>query len=369
MEEEKFWELLSLQLSGEATNEDLAALQALLQQYPSLGLQHQMMQQMWKKDPTDVSSTGDFYNRHLQRLSNRPDIYVTGAAEEPFTDDAASSASSIGRIRRWLLPLGGVAAAAFIALLLLTTKDSKKNAVQVAQNTISTRKGSKSDIELPDGSKAWLNADSKLTYNENFQGDYREVSLEGEAYFDVVRDKSRPFIIHTKTLDIRVLGTAFNVRAYATEKNTETALYRGSVEVTLHNNPEKKIVLKPNEKLMVNNKSQQPVAADGSKSASKALNNPNITVGKVHFQPKDSSALETLWIKNKLVFDAETLEEAAGKIERWYNVSVVINGDEKLKKTTYSAIFENENLAQVMEALKITGNFKYAINKDTVTIK
>ena len=104
---------------------------------------------------------------------------------------------------------------------------------------------------------AWLNADSKLTYDENFRGDYREVSLEGEAFFDVVKDKTRPFIIHTKTLDIRVLGTAFNVSAYESEKNTETALFRGSVEVTLHNNPEKKIVLKPNEKLMVNNKSLQ----------------------------------------------------------------------------------------------------------------
>jgi transmembrane sensor len=370
MEEEKFWELVSLQLSGEATDEELAAFDCLLNEYPHLDKQWQVMQQLWKKHPAVVFSTDDFYNRHLQRLGNRPDIYPPGAADDTLMDiPAALPALSTTRIRRWLLPLSGIAAAVIVAWVLFNTNEDKKNVVQAVQNTISTRKGSKSNIVLPDGSKAWLNADSKLTYSKNFQGKYREVSLEGEAYFDVVKDKNRPFIIHTKTIDIRVLGTAFNVRAYATEKNTETALYRGSVEVTLHSNPGKKIVLKPNEKLMVNNNGPQPADGDARKKGLDTLNTPNITVRKVHFQPKDSSALETLWMKNKLVLDAETLEEVAGKIERWYNVAVLIRGNEKLKKTTYSAIFENENLAEVMEALKITGNFNYTINKGIVQIK
>ena len=96
-----------------------------------------------------------------------------------------------------------------------------------AQNTVSTRKGSKSNVQLPDGTMAWLNADSKLIYDENFRGDFREVSLEGEAYFDVVKDKTKPFIIHTKAIDIRVLGTAFNVRAYETEKEYGNFIVQG----------------------------------------------------------------------------------------------------------------------------------------------
>ncbi|MEO5685555.1 MAG: FecR family protein [Chitinophagaceae bacterium] len=370
MEEESFWHLLSLQLTGEATCEEQEALNQLLQTNPALGLQAQLLTQMWKKNNSRAASTDDFFNRHLQRLSNQPDIYPV-PAEQITVDVYPPAEKQTGRTHfRWLIPLSGVAACITIVyFLLLTTSGEKANAHHAAQNTVSTRKGSKTNIQLPDGTMAWLNADSKLVYDENFRGDQREVYLEGEAFFDVVKDKSRPFIIHTKTIDIRVLGTAFNVRAYTTEKTTETALFRGSVEVTLHNNPEKKIVLKPNEKLMVNNKSFQFATHKSDQQNGKSAPELSLTVGKVHFQEKDSSAWETMWIKNKLVFDAESLEEVAQKVERWYNVKVIVSGDDDLKKTTYSAIFENENLSQVMEALTITGNFKYAINKDTITIR
>jgi len=373
MDEEKFWQLLSLQLTGEATSEELAALDQLLQKNPALGLQAQMLLQMWKKNTTEKPDTDDFFNRHLQRLSNHPDIYPV-QAEPPVTEiNPFAESASRSHPYRWVFALSGVAAAAVIVLFILYNKSLSKDTKpgHIAQNTVSTRKGSKSNVQLPDGTIAWLNADSKLIYNENFSGDYREVSLQGEAYFDVVKDKTRPFIIHTKTLDIKVLGTAFNVRAYETENNTETSLFRGSVEVTLHNSPEKKIVLKPNEKLMVNNKILSYTTTTNDKGKARTPQAADITVGKVHFEAKDSSAWETLWIKNKLVFDEEKLEAVAQKIERWYDVKVIIDDKEAAKQTsnTYSGIFANENLPQVMEALKLTGNFKYTINKDIVTIK
>ena len=373
MEEEKLWYLLSVKLTGEATSEEIAALDKLLQENPELGLQAQLLLQMWKKKPVQENKTDDFFNRHLQRFSNNPDIYPGLAEYSPGIIDPSAEKTS-RRIYRWWLPASAVAACLIVALLLYKNNSNKpgqnlKKQESLAQNTVSTRKGSKSNIQLPDGSMAWLNADSKLTYNENFRGDFREVSLEGEAFFDVVKDKTRPFIIHTKTLDIRVLGTAFNVRAYETEKNTQTALFRGSVEVSLHNNPEKKIVLKPNEKLVVNNKSLRFGTEKDSKNNNLAATDLDIKVSKVHFEAKDSSALETLWIKNKLVFDAESLEEVAQKIERWYDVRVIINGDNELKKTAYSGIFENETLSQLMEALTITGNFRYSIHKNVVTIR
>src|SRR5205085_10891901 len=90
----------------------------------------------------------------------------------------------------------------------------------IAQNTVMTKPGSKSKLQLPDGTQVWLNSDSKITYGESFMGATREVQLSGEAYFDVVKDKEHPFIIHTQSIDLKVLGTAFNVRSYANEKNT-----------------------------------------------------------------------------------------------------------------------------------------------------
>jgi len=329
--------------------------------------------QMWKKNIPEQHNTDDFFNRHLQRLSNHPDIYPVQT--EPPVNEINPLAESAARSHpyRRVFILSGIAAAAIIVLFILYNGSVSRNTTpnHIAQNTVTTRKGSKSNVQLPDGTVAWLNADSKLIYDENFSGDYREVSLQGEAYFDVVKDKTRPFIIHTKTIDIKVLGTAFNVRAYETENNTETSLFRGSVEVTLHNSPEKKIVLKPNEKLMVNNKALSFTTTTDSKGKARAPHSADITVGKVHFEAKDSSAWETLWIKNKLVFDEEKLEQVAQKIERWYDVKVIIDDSEAAKQTanTYSGIFANESLPQVMEALKLTGNFKYSINKDIVTIR
>lgn len=372
MQEEKFWLLLSLKLSGEATPEELELLEGMLQENPQWGLQVEMLSQAWKAGKQPEHNTDIFFNRHLQRLSNYPDdskrqVQIRHPAlypEQPVVQK--------GKRFGWLWVISSAAAASLLVFLIVFYKwgstDKKKEQV-TAQNTISTRRGSKSKIQLPDGTMVWLNADSKVIYDENFRGDFREVHLEGEAFFDVVKDNSRPFIIHTKTIDVKVLGTAFNVRSYQNENNTETALFRGSVEITLRDEPDKKIILKPNEKITIPNKATEATGS-GNAASLPGKNDQDaltLTVSKVHFQAKDSSALDVLWVKNKLVFDAESLEMVAKKIERWYDVKVVIQNDD-LRNVAYSAIFDNESIDQVMEALRITGDFRYKINKDTVTI-
>ena len=117
----------------------------------------------------------------------------------------------------------------------------------------------------------------------------------------------------------------------------------------------------------MNNKILPPIASGSKKKGKLHVTEPNITIANVHFEDKDSSALETLWIKNKLVFDAESLEQVAQKIERWYDAKVIINNEE-LKHMEYSGIFDNESVEQVIEALHITGNFNYKITKNVVTI-
>jgi ferric-dicitrate binding protein FerR (iron transport regulator) len=270
---------------------------------------------------------------------------------------------------RWLWLVSGAAAAVIVFFLFFDRESVVMKTVQpVAQNTVSTKSGSKSKIQLPDGSQVWLNADSRLTYNETFSGAFREVQLIGEAYFDITKDKGHPFLIHTSSVDIRVLGTSLNVRSYTNEKNSETVLIHGSIEVTLRNNPDKKIILKPNEKLVVQNGAatidHSSVASQGHHQEEEPL----MTLGKAHYKQKDSIATEVLWVKNKLAFDKETLESVALKIERWYDVKVIIT-DESLKNTEYSGVFEDENVRQVMEALRLSGNFKYTINKKEITIK
>lgn len=368
MREERFWVLLSLKLSGEARPEEIAELEMLLQQYPELGLRADKLNTIWQQPRKTLSENKDAsFNKHMQRLSNHFSEPVLQYDDEDMTGVEESPVRIKPFVRRKMFWASGIAAAALIVWFVAFYVPEKNVASQsVAQNTVSTKRGSKSKIQLPDGTQVWLNADSKITYNEKFQGTLREVQLTGEAFFDVTRDETRPFVIHTNAIDIKVLGTAFNVRSYDDEKNTETSLIHGSVEITLRDNPDKKIVLKPNEKLIVHNKDMQLVAPK-PEGVKKEPRFPLLTLGKINYEKKDSSVIETLWVKNKLAFDGEAFEDVALKIERWFDVKVIIR-DEKLKKETFSGVFDDESLQVVMEALQITGKFRFAINKKEVTV-
>lgn len=369
MQDHRFWLLVSLRLAGEAAPEELAELEILLQQRPEWGLRMDMLSGLWQGEPEDQGRKNDALNRHLQRLSNHlstPTLnYETAVAVEEAP--ALLPAEKKGSYRL-MWPMVGIAAAVALIFFISRRPESVKSdrVGQVAENTISTKPGSKSKIQLPDGSQVWLNADSRMTYNESFRGPFREVQITGEAYFDIAKDKDHPFIIHTNSIDVRVLGTSLNIRSYANEKNTEAVLIRGSIEVTLRSSPDKKIILQPNEKLVVQN-GRAMVVKKGMPSVQKYEDAPVMTLGKAHIQPKDTVAMDILWVKNKLSFDQETLEDVARKIERWYAVKVTIT-DERLKHTEYSAVFEDESLRQVMEALRMTGNFRYSISKKEVTI-
>src|SRR6185437_15508137 len=290
--EERFWLLVSLQLSGEASAEEEAELAELLRAHPSWGLRKEIFTNIWKgragvsfpeagvAGGMGVPAGRDVFSRHLQRLSNHlagraaqiePGNSAGGdlgnakaeqgnselAPLEPTNPGSAklspSRTAAVRRISKNRLAIGVAAAVlAALALVWLLVQINHKPAEQ-GYNTVSTRPGSPSKIQLPDGSLVWLNADSRLTYRNADQGATREVQLTGEAYFEVAHDPVHPFLIHTATIDIRVLGTSFNVQCYGNERTTETSLFQGSVEVTLRSSPDKKIVLKPNEKLIVHN--------------------------------------------------------------------------------------------------------------------
>ncbi|MBS1663712.1 MAG: DUF4974 domain-containing protein [Bacteroidetes bacterium] len=320
MYEDQFWLLVSLKLSEEATEEDLASLEVWLNKFPERRAQLDTLQSLWK-ERTPIQ-TPDMLSRHLQRMSEQT------AAPSPIPRKSY----------RFMLAVAATVVIAVVSIYLLTVKKNK------SENMVMTKPGSKSKVILPDGSQVWLNADSKLTYGK----DNRDVTLSGEAYFDIARDKDHPFIIHAGSIEVKVLGTILNVRSYSNEP-AEAVLISGSIEVSLRNNPDRKIILKPNQKI------EHPFKA------------PEMLLTKAHFKQEDSTATEILWTKNKLAFDQESLEDVAAKIERWYNVKVTI-ADESLKKTEYSGVFEDESLEQVMEALRLTGDFKYSINKKEITI-
>lgn len=229
-------------------------------------------------------------------------------------------------------------------------------------NIVVTKKGSKTNLVLPDGTKVWVNADSRLSYDKDFGNSMREVYLTGEAYFDVIKDKKRPFIVHTNNIDVKVLGTAFNVRAYGDEQNTQTTLLRGSIEVFLKNNKNKTLLLAPNEKMIVRN-----AAVQNARKEFPEVSLPEIELLKLPAGNTDSLSVETEWTQNRLAFEQETLTDIVPVLERWYNITI------ELKKrqdagVLYRGKFENDSLEDVLESLKMIGNFNYRIQKDKVVI-
>lgn len=258
-------------------------------------------------------------------------------------------------VKKYLLIAASVLAAFVLIKFIVFPAHTNK----LADNTYKTEKGSKSNLTLPDGSKIWINSDTKISYKDDFGKASREIFLEGEAYFDIVKDASKPFIVHTSDMNIKVLGTVFNVRAYNDENNTQASLIEGSIEVTLTKDKSKIIQLKPNEKIILKN--------DLKKEQSKNSDEPVISITNIKRLEADSSVVETLWIESKLAFREESLEDIIVLLKHWYDVEIVIT-DESLKDNLYSGTFKEDNITDVMNALSLTGNFSYSKKNDTIFI-
>lgn len=228
---------------------------------------------------------------------------------------------------------------------------------------MSVKDGSpKRSFRLGDGTTVVLNAGSRITYPATFHGHTREVTLQGEAYFDVEKDPIHPFVIHTRDLDVRVLGTAFNVRAYAEELETQTTLIRGKVEVTLNNEQKQTLLLLPSNKLSVRKVTRQNANGKGEAGVEKEL-----TVRMSPMQLFDSTVVETSWLQDKLIFKDTPLSVVCNSIEKKYGVQISIR-NEALRKMRFSASFTNESVHDVLDALSSTENFNYNMRKKSVVI-
>ena len=275
------------------------------------------------------------------------------------------SMSRRGNFRNWRMVLSLAASLIILigAAIFFTKKDLLQTTPQSSESVIVTKKGSKSNITLPDGTKVWMNDDTKLTYNKNFGEKTRDIFLEGEAFFDVIEDKNRPFIVHTKTIDVSVLGTEFNVRAYSNDKSTETTLLKGSIELNLKEN-HRKILLRPNEKIIVQNNRQRQ---QDTHNLAKQKPKPLIEIVNIITDPHTETIPEIEWTKNRLVFSNETMEDLILKLERWYNIKIELKKEFSQDKK-FNGSFENESIDDILESLKLFENFNYTKDKEIVTL-
>lgn len=194
--------------------------------------------------------------------------------------------------------------------------------------TASTPRGGMYQVVLPDGSKLWLNADSKISFPSQFIGDERKILLlYGEVYFEVAKNKQKPFFVETKGQEVEVLGTHFNINAYPDESGIKTTLLEGSVRVNA-------ITLKPNQQAITINK--------------------QITIKKVN------AAAIIDWKNGEFLFNDEPLESIMRRVARWYNVEVIYRSINP-KETFGGSISRFENVSKVLENLELTGGIHFKI--------
>jgi len=227
----------------------------------------------------------------------------------------------------------------------ISYRNHKSHKEVLVFNEIKVPKGQVFRLILSDSTIVWLNAESKLKYPKFFinSSKTRNVTLEGEAFFEVTSNKNKPFLVHTNNIEIEVLGTKFNVSSYKNDDFINTTLVEGSVNVR-ETDGDNAILLNP------------------SFQASFQKNNTTFTSKKVN-------TLDfTAWMDKKIIFNDISFEKLVVKIERTYNVKIV-NNNEKLKKARFTGQFDIESIETIFKALSISYDFKYTINNNNITIK
>jgi transmembrane sensor len=367
-QDNRIWVLLSRQLSGEASPEEAEELQVLLERSPRRQYLFEILHSYFTDSPITASAQSaddPGFEERFQKIIDLP-------AEMPLTVSPIPGGIPIGFRKKWIV--AAAAAACLLAGWGIYHLASNTKAILPARNghneVVLAKAGTRTKLLLPDGTQVWLNSNSKLTYTEDFNTSSREVGLEGEAYFDVVKDKQRPFIVHVSDLDVKVLGTTFTVKSYPQDETVEATLLRGAIEVSRKGHPNTpRILLKPDEKLVFSKRPLVTPAAGSTPLADSrtAPAPPDISVNTISVNLPDSEKVETAWLYNRLVFNGDTFKELAEKMERWYNVKISFK-DEALYKYRFGGAFANETVEEALNALQLTTKFSYKIDGNEIEL-
>ena len=277
----------------------------------------------WDKSQHTVSGQGDF-------PKIKADIMRRIATEEDF----------IRRTKRRKMPLflkiAAVAASLVVAVLsgyFISEADHKIQVYEVLAD-----RGQKSMVTLPDGSRIWLNSASKITYTSDFNSKNRNITLEGEAYFDVAKNNELPFVVSTDDMSVTALGTEFNVKSYEEDECVTATLVGGRIRTEAGG---LEVILNPWEEVVLDKNSGKLVKTNVSNR-------------------RDSVP----WRKNVILFEGETLDQVAVMLERMYNVEVIV--DEGIGEYGYTGLISNNSLTNVLDLISGTSPVDYTLTGNLV---
>ncbi|WP_288736926.1 FecR domain-containing protein [uncultured Parabacteroides sp.] len=215
---------------------------------------------------------------------------------------------------------------------------------QIAWIEISTPKGVRDSVLLSDGSKIFLNGGSDLKYPRQFTGDTREVSFTGEGYFEIAKNAKKPFLINTELIEVKVLGTKFNLKAYANDMSVETILEEGRVQVK-HSASNQILDMKPNDCVTFN----------------KQMN----TFSTKQVDP----SMATMWRSGKYSFHSTPFPEFAQTLERGFGVTFIIENPDVASRHFTGEFIRGESIDEILNILKISSKLNYQKKDNIITIR
>lgn len=222
------------------------------------------------------------------------------------------------------------------------TYETSDTTARVVWYTLKIPRGGEYNITLADGSRIWLNSVSELRFPSRFQGNYREVYLNGEAYFEVERDEKHPFRVNSQRLNVEVLGTSFNMSVYENDDNIHVTLEKGRVRVCPRGQ-EKGIVLNPDEQLFVQ--------------------------GERLIHRKVNASIYSAWRKDRFVFENENLDEVMRKLVRWYDISYVFKNDKKREKRFTGTLLKYGETTELLRLIEMTADVKLYMKDNVIFIE
>jgi ferric-dicitrate binding protein FerR (iron transport regulator) len=319
-------------LCGEINPEDLVQLRIWIKQSEKNHRYFTQLEDIWKNVPIQNETQFDSelaYQRFRKRV-------------ESFQQDTSESERSFFHhsFFRW-------AAAVCLAFLLGGFSFYLFNTLSFKGDklyTISVPFGAKSKIELPDKSVVWLNAGSTLQYAQNFSKNKRDVSLNGEAYFEVAKNPEMPFTVKANEMSVKVLGTKFDVRAYPDDKKLDVTLLRGSISMETVYDPGKSLLLIPNERAVVDKTNHE--------------------VKVMHVDASDAAA----WTKGKIIFDEELFGHIVRRLEREYNVTINVRNRSLNDRKFYGDFRNAQSITEIFDIMTANNEFHYTMKESVITV-
>lgn len=331
---ETYIALLDRFMRGETSAEEERRLLEWFQRSGSEKELEAFYRQRWERNEGE-DLPAEVQNRIFRTIQDQ-----LSAEKEKVTIPYGMSSVGRGRWYRWVM------SAAAVLLLCLSVGTAgyfyrQSAALAERQYVVTADKGQRSTVVLPDGTKIWLNSHTRLTYQGDYGEDERVVNLDGEAYFEVAKDREHRFVVKAGGMEVEALGTEFNVKAYGEDDEVTTTLYEGKVQTRANN---RSTILQPDESLCFHRSTGEQIVR------------------------KDDTEYNQMWRNNELAFRGETLEEIAVLMDRLYNVEVRFES-ENIKHYRFSGVIKNNSLENVFELISLTAPIAYSKDNDTIVLR